>query len=74
MMMILESPNFGVPRAEWEDWLAKLAAMPQNDPSVPYATKRAQAVLLRNDERQELLGRFAVARADALANGQEPSA
>lgn len=49
--MILDSPALGAPRAEWEQWLAKLRAMPQNDPTVAFAIKRAEAVLQRYGER-----------------------
>ena len=49
--MILDSPDLGAPRAEWEQWLAKLRAMPQNDRTVAFAIRRAVAVLKRYDER-----------------------
>jgi len=47
----VESPNLGAPRVEWEQWLAKLRAMPQNDRTVAFAIRRAVAVLDRYDER-----------------------
>jgi len=50
-MMILDSPDLGAPRAEWEQWQAKLRAMPQNDRTVAFAIRRAEAVLQRYDER-----------------------
>ena len=50
-MMILDSPDLGAPRAEWEQWLAQLRAMPQNDSTVAFAIKRAETVLQRCDER-----------------------
>jgi hypothetical protein len=49
--MILDSPDLGAQRVEWEQWLGKLHAMPQNDPTVAFAIRRAEAVLKRYDER-----------------------
>lgn len=54
--MILDSPDLGVPRVAWEQWLAQLRAMPQNDPAVAFAIKRAEDVLKRCDEREVLAG------------------
>ena len=51
-MVILDSPALGVPRSEWEEWLAKLRAMKHNNPTVMFAIKRAESILERYDERE----------------------
>lgn len=53
-MMFLESPALGASKSEWEAWAKQLSTLKQKAPSVAFARKRAEAVLSRMAEHEQV--------------------